>query len=552
MEQHIATPPVSSILEAPASLGHAEELLHARISGTECLIRGLPESSVLEASLAGPGDLWHSGLLRGCGGVLSEIVYYLQVYSYYLNDVDANLRSVSWRVDPSAFAIRSSVWEALDGFDVAYESEAARALDLGFRALQNGGIPLHVPGLFESKDQRAATQFVLSREDVYLFFCRHFKREYRLYALIREAIKRRSPAGEFRAFREAEARAADMPPPRTVAIRPRVLIQARPAGPRVSAIIPTLRRQDYTARLLDDYTKQTLPLHQVIVVDATPEAERDESVYEKFSSSLPLEVIWQESLGSCRARNEAISLCTGDYILFADDDTRVPPDFVENHVRLLETYRAEASQGLDVRADHHQQTIDDLARKLESYHGRGDRIGVSRSFNNANSCVRRDWVEACVGNDVNFDGGYGEDWDFGFRIIERGGVLLYNPFSANLHLKPPSGGFRWWGEQAKLRRRRKVRQPWEVNRQVGWLKPRPSPTILYAMLKHYTSEQVREWLYVYLLRSWWPTFARPEESRAKRILLFPFRLLGTPRTLLRIRSSFKFASDLVRRGQRFN
>ena len=89
-------------------------------------------------------------------------------------------------------------------------------------------------------------------------------------------------------------------------------------------------RQDYTLRLLEDLKTQTYQVNQVVVVDATPEDKRDQSLYN--SSNYPFEVIfkWQTTKGSCRARNEAIDLCTGDYIVFGDDDIRIRPDFIEN------------------------------------------------------------------------------------------------------------------------------------------------------------------------------------------------------------------------------
>ena len=73
---------------------------------------------------------------------------------------------------------------------------------------------------------------------------------------------------------------------------------------------------------------------------------------------------WQESKGSCRARNEAIAFCTGDYIVFGDDDIRIPADFIENHIRLLQTYNAGACNGLDMEADFYTQDLNDLKNKV--------------------------------------------------------------------------------------------------------------------------------------------------------------------------------------------
>lgn len=490
---------------------------------------------------AGPGDLWHSGLSRGCAGALGELRYWSPVYWWFLNDIPAERRGVCWRVDASAFGVRASAWQALGGFDEGYRSDLARGLDLGFRLLQNGGVPLHVPDLFAPRPARDA----LPPEDVYLFFIRHFKTAYRRYAWLRQSATRRAPLAEWQALRRATRRAAAVASPRTEPLAPRPLVALSTPPPRVSAVVPTWRRQRFTAALLGDLARQTVPLHQVVVVDGTPSEERDESLYAPFFERLPLTVIWQRSRGLSRARNEAIAACTGDYVLFTDDDIRVPPEYVENHLRVLATYGAEATNGLDVRADHHEQDLDDLARKLAAMPDRFSCLGADTKFNNANSCVRRDQVAHLRGNDVALDGGYGDDIDFGHRIFASGGVVLRNPYSANLHLKPPAGGLRWW---EKPRRARREPRPWELRRRVGLIAPRPSPTMLYLFHKHYRPEQVREWRFIYLLRACWPSYARPDESRAARIFKLLPRALRIPFLLWQMHISEGFAADLLARG----
>lgn len=501
------------------------------------------------------GDLWHSGLQRGTANRLSELRYWQPVYWWYLNDGPSERRSVSWRVDPTGFAVRREAWDRIGGMDGVYHTETLRALDLGFRLLRAGGVPLHVPGLFAKRSpgqsaREPATPGQAAAEparlDRYLFFCRHFKRDYRLNMWLRESMRRRRPVHEWRLLRRAEQLARKVAAPETRTIPPRPLVALPDPPPTVSAIIPTMRRQALTRQLLEDLADQSLPLHEVVVVDATPPEERTAAPYESLPD-LPVEVLWQQSLGSCRARNEAIAECTGHFILFADDDIRVLPDYVENHVRLLESYGAEAANGLDLQADDPDQGLTDLEHKLQRLCSRFERVGADHKFSNANSCVRREWVERLNGNDVNFDGGYGEDTDFGQRIVEQGGVLLYNPFSANLHLKPAFGGYRWWG-----RWRHGSRKPWELHRRVGWIKPKPSPTIMYGFLKHYGAESFREWKWLYLLRTWWPTRQRPDESLAVRLVKLPWRLAMTPLALLRIRLSRRFADDLRVLGPRYS
>jgi GT2 family glycosyltransferase len=507
------------------------------------------ELAAVERRLAdGPGDLWHSGLLRGTAGLLPELRYKDPVWWWYLNDGDGHERRVAWRVDAGAFAVRASVWERLGGLDPAYSSDTTRGLDLGLRLMEAGGVPLHVPGLFPSEPEpRAEIPLV----DLHLFFRRRTKRAYRLWALARQIGRRKRPWSEGAAYRKAARLAAAQPVPRDAIVPPRPLAPLPDPPPQVSVVIPTMGRQAMVADLLDDLSRQTLPPHQVLVVDATKPEDRDPDAFRAAERALPdgvLEIHWQTSRGSCRARNEAIRRATGDYIVFGDDDIRVASDYLEKHVRLLATYGADGANGLDLRADHHRQGLEDLAHKhreaLEA--GAAERIGVAERFNNADSCVRRDWVERLVGNDVNFDGGYGEDTDFGHCLVEAGAVLLKNPYAANLHLKPPAGGYRFWESQLFVRRRKP--QPWELRRKVGWVKPKPSPTILYGFLKHSTPEQMRDWLYIILVRYWWPSFAKPDESRGRRLALLPLRLVKTPWVLFKIWISYRFARDLMARG----
>lgn len=518
------------------------------IEGDEFVVVGHPDLAVLGQHLEGPGDLWHSGLDRGLRGSLPELDCWAAVFWWYVNDGDPASTCTSWRVDATGFVVRKSAWEAVGGFDRAYSSEFVRGLDLGFRLLHNGGVPLHVPGLYAPLTPSASLGSDLPREDVYCFFARHLRREYQLNAVVQESLRRLRPVEELRACRTGVKRASSVRRPQTKMLAPRPL---RPLGertPQVSAIIPTMRRQKFAAQVIDDLSRQTLAPHEIIVIDATPELEREVGAYEGMTE-LPLLVRWQRSVGSCRARNEAIALASGEFILFADDDIRVPPDYVESHVCLLMAYKADAATGLDIRADHHEQGLEDLARKLGEMSADQLKVGVAFHFNNANSCVRREWVERCIGNDANFDGGYGEDSEFGMRLMKQGASVLANPFAVNLHLKPPAGGYRWWGNQLKMKTTR--RQPWEVNRRVGLVKPRPSPTIMYGFLKHYSGRQLRQWLIQYLVRGWWPGYSSSRETMQRRAILLLPRLVKTPLTLARIFVSYRFASDLKARGPQY-
>jgi glycosyltransferase involved in cell wall biosynthesis len=322
-------------------------------------------------------------------------------------------------------------------------------------------------------------------------------------------------------------------------VKPGILKEIE-GDPKVSYIIPTMLRQDYTLQLLTDLEQQSYSVNQVIIVDGTPEVFRDEGLYNQKKYPFELIVKWQESKGSCRARNECIDLCTGDYVVFGDDDIRIPPDFIENHIRFLQTNNSGACNGLDIRADHQKQDLKDLEKKLDQLGNKRWIAGCAQMFSNANSCVKREFVMQLAGNDVNFDGGYGEDSDFGMSLSKIGVTVLNNPFSVNLHLKPPTGGYRFWGTQAKITGKKRKSQPWELDAPVKWIRPVPSPTVLYGIVKHYTPQQVLEYkqkhFFLYLFKG--------------TKMFFLFRFIRIPYKNIQFKKSLFYAKKLMVLGKR--
>ncbi|MCZ8169839.1 MAG: glycosyltransferase family 2 protein [Flavobacterium sp.] len=493
---------------------------------------GQPDTAMLEALAAGYGDIWHASFDQGFKNAFPEIVYQTVVFFWFVNDFDGLDQCVSWRINPDAFVVRKSVWDTLQGFDATYTNPVMAAFDFGFNALRfQGAIPMYVKGLFPSTTQAAPK---ISRQDRYDFYRRNFKFSHALYMAFRKGWW--NPL-EWWAMAKAKSRLQQKIEMPVIPPKPLEPVQGNPT---VSYIIPTMMRQDFTLNLLGDLKQQTYLPTQVVVVDATPENARDALLYRP--EDYPFEVIfrWQTTKGSCRARNEAIALCTGDFIIFGDDDIRIPPDFVENHIRLLQTYGAGAANGLDIRADHQQQDLTDLAYKLQHYKGQRWLVGCASTFNNANSCVRREHVQTLVGNDINYDGGYGEDSDFGLSLTKIGVDVLFNPFSTNLHLKPPMGGYRFWGSQAKLMGKKRKAQPWELDTPVKSIRPVPSPTIMYQLHKHFTAEQRKEYGVKYFI--FYLFKGKP--------LALPLRLFRLPMRILQYRKSVFYAKKLMALGKR--
>lgn len=499
-------------------------------NGNSILYNGNPNIEMLDTLARSEGDIWHSSLDQGYKNALPDVIYQSVVYFWYGNDFNTLDKAVSWRINPNQFAIRKEVWNTLGGFDGDYLSLQTAALDFGFNGLRyQGAVPLYIKGLFPALKEN----ITISKKDIYTFYFKSFKRSHAIYMLFRKGIWKLS---EIKAYNYAKHFTLKSKK-KVVSPRPLNVIKGTP---KVSYIIPTMMRQDFTLNLLNDLENQTYKPSEVIVVDATPENARDASLYNASNYSFNVKFKWQTSKGSCRARNEAIDLCTGDYIVFGDDDVRLQPQFIENHIRLLQTYNAEACNGLDIRADHQQQTLKDLDIKLKAFDNQRWKVGAAQSFSNANSCVSKRVVDLLIGNDINYDGGYGEDSDFGMAITKLGVTVLHNPFSANLHLKPPIGGYRFWGSQAKIRGKKRKQQPWELDTPVKYIVPKPSPTIMYQLHKHFTVRQRKEYKMKYFV--FYFTKAKPIE--------WPIRLIKLPMRLMQFKKSVFYAEKLMTLGKR--
>lgn len=501
-------------------------------SGEIILYVGQPNFEKLEQLSLGSGDIWHSSFEQGYKNAFPELIYQTATFFWYLNDFDDLQESVSWRINPNAFAVRKTVWDTLNGFDKDYENHQLQALDFGYHAVRNSGaVSLYVRDLFVIE---IIENVAISTRDRYVFFIKNFKLDHALFMMYRKGLWKWEEWDGF-LYAKINFKITREKP----IVKPRVLHEIE-GKPTVSYIIPTMFRQEYTLQLLSDLEKQSFTVTQVVVVDATPVTDRDVNLYKQKKYPFELLVKWQETKGSCRARNEAINLCTSDYIVFGDDDIRIPSDFIENHIRFLQTNKAGACNGLDIRADHQKQNLEDLEKKLEVLGDKRWTAGCTQMFSNANSCVKRDYVKQLIGNDINFDGGYGEDSDFGISLSKIGVTVLHNPFSVILHLKPPTGGYRFWGSEAKILGKKRKTQPWELDTPVKSIIPVPSPTVMYGIVKHFTPQQVNEYkhkhFFLYLFKG-----AR---------ISFLYRLIRIPYKNMQFKKSLFYAKKLLALGKR--
>ena len=108
----------------------------------------------------------------------------------------------------------------------------------------------------------------------------------------------------------------------------------RAPPPTLSVVVATYDRAALLEQLLGDLARQTLSPErfEVVVVDdgsREPVAPR----LERLAPPFALRVETQKNAGAAAARHRGVLAARGELLVIVDDDMRVPPEFLEAHLR---------------------------------------------------------------------------------------------------------------------------------------------------------------------------------------------------------------------------
>ena len=158
-------------------------------------------------------------------------------------------------------------------------------------------------------------------------------------------------------------------------------------------------------------------------------------------------MVVQEARGTTKARNLLLRECRSDIILEPDDDSRVDPDYVENHLRHFADDRVDVVTGpvYEWDADSHEWYVK-WSNHLMIGGWNGPAFASDHSYVGTNSSLRVQSALAIGGWDENILT-HGEDEDFADRLHVADAVTVYDPKARLLHLRAPRGGERAaeWG-----------------------------------------------------------------------------------------------------------
>lgn len=103
--------------------------------------------------------------------------------------------------------------------------------------------------------------------------------------------------------------------------------------PKITVIIPTFNRDKYLAECLDSILSQTVPVHQIIVVN-DGSTDNTYNILQPYMDKI--QYIYTEQLGRPDAINKGLEIVSGDYLWIFDDDDVALPDALERFVEPLE------------------------------------------------------------------------------------------------------------------------------------------------------------------------------------------------------------------------
>lgn len=103
--------------------------------------------------------------------------------------------------------------------------------------------------------------------------------------------------------------------------------------PLVSILTVNFNQAEVTCQLIRSLHRITYPNIEIVVVDNGSEQDDPRVIHSQFPDIIYLET--KKNLGFAGGNNFGLSECTGDYVLFINNDVEVEPDFLEPLVNIF-------------------------------------------------------------------------------------------------------------------------------------------------------------------------------------------------------------------------
>lgn len=194
---------------------------------------------------------------------------------------------------------------------------------------------------------------------------------------------------------------------------------------RISVIIPNYNREDLIGKTISNLLAQTLPPHEIIVVD---DGSTDKSVEVIRSFGERVKLLEQSNQGPGAARNAGLKIATGGYIQFQDSDDLLSLNKLEAQARLLDETGADVCFGPWAHVSIRDKKLAFQTCVLQQ--------ALPPSNVNIKSWLLRGWFTVLQGlllrrafllgaGGYETDVRYGEDMEFLFRLLSLSPKVTY-------------------------------------------------------------------------------------------------------------------------------
>ena len=203
---------------------------------------------------------------------------------------------------------------------------------------------------------------------------------------------------------------------------------------KFSVVIPLYNKARYVHGAVHSVLAQTLPPHEVIVVD-DGSSDNSAAIVEAIADPR-VRLVRQPNAGVSAARNRGIALATGDWIAFLDADDWYHPEML---AALKQAHEACPEAGLlgaqsrtmqNVLDDPDPWPVSDSFFEVEVVDDLRQRWMRTAPFNSSSVAIRASVLRE-MGTCFIEGESHGEDLDMWFRVADRTPVAVVNaPFAA--------------------------------------------------------------------------------------------------------------------------
>ncbi|MDP4286252.1 MAG: glycosyltransferase family A protein, partial [Bacteroidota bacterium] len=310
-------------------------------------------------------------------------------------------------------------------FDPNYSTETISKLDAAYQAWHKGILKTDLKYKLTTLNSKPTLI------DEYYFIRKYYKSFWSVYILLIRIFSLHNPFKEFYAFyKTRKTKKVDLYKS-IFSYKEYANFQSSllKANPLVSIIIPTLNRYIYLEDVLNDLENQDYRNFEIIIIDQSEPFKED--FYK--NRNIKIKVIYQKEKALWLARNSGIKTAKGDYLLFYDDDSRIERDWITQHIKTLDYFKADISSGVSISVV-------------------GAPVPISYSFfrwsdqiDTGNFLIKKSIFKTTGLFDRQFEGQRMGDGEFGMRCYLNGFKNISNPFSRRIHLKVAEGGLRQMG-----------------------------------------------------------------------------------------------------------